>query len=84
MSGAEVVDDQVLDEAGVSSLAYYRQSVPTQDHAEDQADEVNRCPKVKSWVYLNRDTGQVRPGRCGRNTCPYCIRGNARRVAGAL
>jgi hypothetical protein len=36
------------------------------------------------WVFLNFDTGQVVPARCGRTSCAYCLRKNAGRRARAI
>lgn len=35
-------------------------------------------------VYLNLQTGETRPARCGRNGCSYCLQANARRRALAI
>jgi hypothetical protein len=35
-------------------------------------------------VFLNLDTGETRPARCGRNLCAYCLARNARRRALAI
>jgi hypothetical protein len=36
------------------------------------------------WVYVNTATGEVRPARCRRLRCPYCIRVEAQGVSLAI
>lgn len=42
------------------------------------------CGNMRGRAFLNLDTGQVVPARCGRLRCPYCLRVNARRRALAI
>lgn len=42
------------------------------------------CPNRAGLIFINVDTGDVVPGRCGRNRCSYCVQGNARRRAKAI
>lgn len=42
------------------------------------------CPNTRGMIFVNTVTGQVVPARCGRNSCPYCVQGNARRRACAI
>lgn len=43
------------------------------------------CPSnARGWYFQNSETGEVFPWRCGRNSCAYCVQGNARRRAKAI
>jgi hypothetical protein len=43
------------------------------------------CPNnPMGYAYVNNLTGEVVPWRCARNTCDYCVQGNARRRALAI
>jgi hypothetical protein len=44
----------------------------------------NGCPKTRALVFVNTVTGEMIPARCGRNSCAYCVQGNARRRAKAI
>ncbi len=56
------------------------QSELTQHGSERPA----RCPDRLGWCYFDYDSGMAYPARCGRNTCAYCVVGNARRRAAAI
>lgn len=43
------------------------------------------CPNnSRGYVFINSDSGEIAPWRCGRNACAYCVQGNARRRARAI
>jgi hypothetical protein len=50
----------------------------------DAEPSETRCPNALGWAFLNLSTGAVVPARCRRNSCEFCIQGNARRRARAI
>lgn len=42
------------------------------------------CPNRGGMIFVNTVTGAVALYRCGRNSCAYCVQGNARRRARAI
>lgn len=71
--GPSVPPVQDAGNPGATSLALYRQSLALQ-----------RCPNRLGWRVRNRLTGEIRPARCGRLGCPFCIRVEAHGVALAI
>lgn len=63
-----------------SSLALYRESVPTLDPEKP----LSRCPRKLEFVMYNVTSGNIAPARCKTNGCAYCGPVNARLIAGAI
>ncbi len=42
------------------------------------------CPNTRGMIFVNLETGVIVPARCRRNSCAYCVRGNARQRARAI
>lgn len=42
------------------------------------------CPNMLGYIFMNLDTGQIVAARCRRNSCAYCVQGNARARARAI
>jgi len=43
-----------------------------------------RCPRMLGWVLVNTVTGEVKPARCKRLKCPFCVVLEAQSVALAI
>lgn len=78
MSGAS----GVASAAPLSGLASYHQTATTSE--VDLEPREAGCPHRVGMVYLNLQSGETRPARCGRNACDYCLRVNAKRRALAI
>ncbi len=50
----------------------------------DEAPKGLGCPFRRGMVYLNLETGESRPARCGRLSCGYCAERNAWRRSAAI
>jgi hypothetical protein len=75
-------------EAVAPGLAYRYQTsqeIEGQKSAsEDQGDGLDACPNRAGLVYLDYVSGEVRPARCRRLACPFCVRVQARVRAAAI
>src|SRR4051812_43924389 len=56
----------------------------TTEALPDEAPKGSGCPHRRGMVYLNLDTGESRPARCGRLSCDYCATRNAWRRSAAI
>ena len=71
--------------SGPPGLASYHQSSTAPEALEPDLRPVGKgCPNRAGMVFLNLQTGETRPARCGRNGCGYCLGMNARRRALAI
>lgn len=78
------------DRKGPASLHLSTTANRPQDRGPEKASDgltdgpLTGCPTMSGWVYFDYETGQVRPARCGRNRCAFCLTINARRRAAAI
>lgn len=70
MSGAPV---RVASESPAPGLAYYHQTSTEDRGLLGPQTSTERCPNRVGFVMLDYASGQVRPARCQRLTCPYCV-----------
>lgn len=75
-------------EGGASSLVSYRQSVTSSEaqNPDDCGPEPDKlgCPNMQGFCMVSQSTGAVVPARCGRLSCWYCCRVNAKKRALAI
>lgn len=60
------------------------QMTATEQSEPDHEQVSEGCQNTRGMVYVNTITGQMVPARCARNSCAYCVQGNARRRARAI
>lgn len=81
----EKVSQKVGGGAVDTSLVSYCQTVtkPTGDNSPVEPDLLG-CPNMSEFVLISQSTGNMVPARCGRLSCWYCCRVNAKKRSLAI